>query len=138
MSSAGQQTQASQVISSTVATTTDPTSSSPIALNSRKCVDYYTNLCTALKEIIVEESGRRGYDRNQALIVMQDAHARFKAWAVNIAALHSGNLQSSLDFRLTEAADVRRRILKVLEDLQESLNAGKQTLETPNTLNRPE
>jgi hypothetical protein len=91
-----------------------------------------------LKEIIVEESGRRGYDRNQALIVMQDAHARFKAWAVNIAALHSGNLQSSLDFRLTEAADVRRRILKVLEDLQESLNAGKQTLETPNTLNRPE
>jgi hypothetical protein len=128
MSSVGQQTQASQIISSTITTTADPAPASPIALNSRKCVEYYSNLCAALKEITVEDSGRRGYDRNQALIAMQDTHAKFKAWAVNIAALHSENLQSSLDFRLMEAADIRRRILKVLEDLQESLSAGKQTL----------
>jgi hypothetical protein len=128
MYSVGQQTQASKITSSTVATTTDPTAGSPIAANSRKCVADFTNLCDALREVTAEESGRRGYDRNQALIAMQDAHARFKAWAVNIAALHSGNVQSSLDFRLMEAADMRRRILKILEDLQESLNAGKQSL----------
>ena len=96
-------------------------------MNSRKCVKDYTNLCDALREVTVEEGRRRGYGRNQALIAMQDAQARFNAWAVNIAALHPGNLQSSLDFRLMEAADIRHRILKVLEDLQDSLNAGKKT-----------
>jgi len=128
MYAAGQQTQDWKIRSSTIATTTDPTAGSPIAVNSRKCIADLTNLCDTLREVTVEESGRRGYDRNQVLVAMEDAQARFKAWAVNIAALHSGNMRSSLDFRLMDAADMRRRTLKVLEDLQESLNAGKQSL----------
>jgi len=123
MYAAGQQTQDWKIRSSTIATTTDPTAGSPIAVNSRKCIADLTNLCDTLREVTVEESGRRGYDRNQVLVAMQDAQARFKAWAVNI-----GNMRSSLDFRLMDAADMRRRTLKVLEDLQESLNAGKQSL----------
>lgn len=123
MYAAGQQTQDWKIRSSTIATTTDPTAGSPIAVNSRKCIADLTNLCDTLREVTVEESGRRGYDRNQVLVAMQDAQARFKAWAVNI-----GNMRSSLDFRLMDAADMRRRALKVREDLQESLNAGKQSL----------
>ena len=123
MYAAGQQTQDWKIRSSTIATTTDPTAGSPIAVNSRKCIADLTNLCDTLREVTVEESGRRGYDRNQVLVAMEDAQARFKAWAVNI-----GNMRSSLDFRLMDAADMRRRALKVREDLQESLNAGKQSL----------
>jgi hypothetical protein len=66
-----------------------------------------------------------GYDRDHALLTMQDARARFKAWGESIAAFHPGSVRTSLDFRLREAPEVRGRALQILEYLQEYLHEGE-------------
>lgn len=72
-----------------------------------------------------EDSVQIGYNRNSVLLVMQDGRARFKAWGTNIAAFRDGQLPTSLDFRLKDALEIRSRLLKVLEYLQEYLGDGQ-------------
>lgn len=78
-------------------------------------------MCEALRDITQKEANQNGIDRDAALGEMQDARSRFKAWATSIAAFQEGYKQSSLDFRLREATEIRQRILNILESLAESL-----------------
>jgi hypothetical protein len=95
----------------------------------RECADSYGRLCVALRDSKAEEAVENGFDRDSSLVTVQDARARFKAWAVNIAALHEEHLRSSLDFRLKEATEIRQRIVKILQNLHESLEDGEQHFE---------
>jgi hypothetical protein len=67
-----------------------------------------------------------GYDTHLALLAIQDARARFKAWGESIAAFHDGPAKTSLDFRLREAPEIRGRALQILEYLQEYLHEGEK------------
>jgi hypothetical protein len=101
----------------------EPTSSE-ISTLCKDCLECYQSLCDTLSDTTLEQGWQFGYNRDLTLITVQDARIRFKAWAVNIAALHKGHLRSSLDFRLKDASDTRQRTLKILGNLQESLRAG--------------
>jgi hypothetical protein len=105
-------------------TSHEPDHSSEIFIHCKECVDQYEDLVDLLRDITLDNAKEYGYDRDLSLGIVQEAQARFKAWAVNIAALQKGHLRSSLDFRLKEATDIRRRILKDLGNLQDSLLEG--------------
>lgn len=51
---------------------------------------------------------------------LEEASARFKIWANNIAAARKG--AASLDHRLRDASHIRTRVHELLEDIQEALN----------------
>jgi len=86
-----------------------------------RCLAGYQDLSEKIRNTEVEEAIERGFNRDEKLMASQDAKARFRAWAVNIAALQKIHLRSSLDFRLKDAAELRQRIVKILEELVKSL-----------------
>jgi hypothetical protein len=86
-----------------------------------RCLAGYQDLSEKIRDTEVEEAIERGFNRDEKLMASQDAKARFRAWAVNIAALQKIHLRSSLDFRLKDAAELRQRIVKILEELVKSL-----------------
>ena len=88
------------------------------------CLRRFQHLCDELSACTVEKGSQYGFDRDLSLGLMHDARSRFKAWAMSIAALHPSHFQSSLDFRLKGAAEIRQRVVKILNDLEESLLAG--------------
>ncbi|OBT86784.1 hypothetical protein VE02_04226 [Pseudogymnoascus sp. 03VT05] len=53
---------------------------------------------------------------------MQDSYAKFKAWGTSIAAFREVHVPTSLDFRLSDALEIRSTLLGVLEYLREYLN----------------
>jgi hypothetical protein len=103
----------------------DTSNSLPISIHCKKCLEGYSILCDELGAVTPEQALEIGFSRNASHDFMQDARSRFKAWAVNIAALQGSHLQSSLDFRLKEATEIRQRIVKILTTLTESLNEGQ-------------
>jgi hypothetical protein len=58
--------------------------------------------------------------------LLDDEFGRFKIWSSNLGAHRSG--KSSLDFRLSDATELRVRVVELLESLTESLDEGKCTL----------
>jgi hypothetical protein len=68
---------------------------------------------------------RVGYDRALALASTRDDLSRFRAWATNIAAHQPKRFPSSLDAPLKGADETRERVLKILEDLEDSLHSGQ-------------
>ncbi|KAE9366233.1 hypothetical protein N431DRAFT_495972 [Stipitochalara longipes BDJ] len=86
-----------------------------------KCFELYSSLCDGLSIATTQQALDIGFDLNAARDFAQDARSRFKAWAVNIAALQGAHLQSSLDSRLKDATEIRQRILKILKALAQSL-----------------
>jgi hypothetical protein len=102
-------------------------SSNPVSISvhCRNCLEGYGALCDQLAAATPEQASDIGFDRNASLDFVQDARSRFRAWAVSIAALQGAHLQSSLDFRLKEAVEIRQRIVKILTTLQGSLREGK-------------
>lgn len=103
----------------------DASNTLPISIHCKKCLEGYGTLCDALGAVTPEQALDIGIDQNVSHDFMQDAQSRFKAWAVNIAALQGAHLQSSLDLRLKEATEIRQRIVKILTTLNESLNEGQ-------------
>ncbi|KAH7400308.1 hypothetical protein BKA64DRAFT_479224 [Cadophora sp. MPI-SDFR-AT-0126] len=89
------------------------------------CTKSYETLCTILKETAAEIATAHGFVRDDVLIKIQDARLRFTTWATNIAALQDGHLESSLEFRLREATEVRSRVGEILECLRESLEEAE-------------
>lgn len=73
------------------------------------------------------EAAENGYERDATLLTTQDARSRFKAWGNSIAAFQDVTIKSSLDARLQDADDIRKRILKILENVKESLDDGNET-----------
>jgi hypothetical protein len=88
-------------------------------------MNQYQSLSSTLKETTATVAIHVGFDAKTSLRIVEDAHVRFKAWATNIAATQQPRLPSSLDSRLKDAADIRQRILKVLADLEVSLQTGE-------------
>jgi hypothetical protein len=97
----------------------------PISVHCRNCLEGYGALCDQLAAATPEQALDIGFDRTSSQDFVQDARSRFKAWAMSIAALQGAHLQSSLDFRLKEAAEIRQRIVKILTTLSGSLREGK-------------
>jgi hypothetical protein len=102
----------------------DSSSTLPISVYCKNCLDGYRTLCDGLGAVTPQQALDIGFDRGASHDFMLDARSRFKAWAVNIAALQGAHLQSSLDFRLKEAPEIRQRIVKILTALIESLHEG--------------
>lgn len=92
-----------------------------ISARCEECVQHYHLLCDELEDCATE-AANVGFNEKLALATMNDARSRFKAWATNIAALQKPSMKSSLDSRLSEATEIRLRILRILDDLKESLN----------------
>lgn len=57
---------------------------------------------------------------------IEDANARFNAWGTNIAAFRDGSSRISLDYRMREAPEIKRRALQILEDVQDYLKDGEK------------
>jgi hypothetical protein len=89
------------------------------------CMNQYQSLSSTLKETTATVAIHVGFDAKTSLRIVEDAHVRFKAWATNIAATQQPRLPSSLDSQLKDAADIRQRILKILADLEVSLQTGE-------------
>lgn len=98
---------------------------SAISVLCKACLGRYSTLCDGLDASTLEQALDTGFDQNASLDLMEDARSRFKAWAVSITALQGAHFQSSLDFRLKEATEIRRRIVKILTDLEKSLHEGQ-------------
>jgi len=94
---------------------------SPIFMLCRQCLDGFQGLSEDLRDMAHDDALKRGFGHDEKLRAAQDLRLRFKAWAVNIAALQKGHLRSSLDFRLRNAAELRQRIIQILERLLKSL-----------------
>jgi hypothetical protein len=91
----------------------------------KSCIKNYTRLCGAVDATISETATQNGYDRALTLASIRDDLSRFKAWATNIAAHQPERLASSLDARLKGADETRERVLKILDDLEDSLHSGQ-------------
>ncbi|KAK0102755.1 hypothetical protein ONS95_006352 [Cadophora gregata] len=100
-------------------------STKTISYLAKECVRRYDKLSTILIDTTPEKAIANGFVHDDVLDKIQDARPRFKAWATNIAALQDGHLKSSLDFRLQEAKEVRSRVMKILESLNESLDVAE-------------
>jgi hypothetical protein len=103
----------------------DPTEAtediSQISTLCHRCIAGYQELTETLRDTEAKDAIERGFNRDEKLAASQDSKARFRAWAVNIAALQKSHLRSSLDFRLQDAAELRQRIVRILEELVKSL-----------------
>jgi hypothetical protein len=80
-----------------------------------KCIDAFQNL---LPETAVELDGQ----------AIHDAFNRYRVWAGNVGAIHSGQQwKKSLDYRLREAAFYRVQVLKITQSRthkSDSLHTG--------------
>ena len=94
--------------------------SSPIALQSGRCLQLFDRLCSLLD------------DKTSTDLISQtaciDESARFCLWANNIGAFLSIDHRNSLDFRLRQVSRICNRVVEFLEDLAEALNDGQDTL----------
>jgi hypothetical protein len=98
---------------------TQPTA---IAPGASICLNYLEKICNTLRILTPDEAAKRGVERNTALLDFEDAHAKFKAWGISIAAFRSELHSTSLGFRLRDAPDIRTRLCLVLKELLEYLD----------------
>ncbi|RDW61415.1 hypothetical protein BP5796_11307 [Coleophoma crateriformis] len=94
---------------------------SPISVQCNDCMTFYSRLSVALHDSLPHNCFDTGFDRDRAISLVKEYRAKFNGWAGSIAATQSGHLRSSLDYRLKDAVDIRKRILAILLDLRESL-----------------
>ncbi|RDL39878.1 uncharacterized protein BP5553_04218 [Venustampulla echinocandica] len=104
----------------------DPSQPTLIAPKARTCLGYLEKICDTLRIITPDQAIKVGFERNTALLNFQDAIAKFQAWGVSIAAFRSEMRPMSLDFRLRDALDIRKRLCQVLEELREYLEDSTQ------------
>lgn len=93
-----------------------PTTQSPLAESSLRCLQLFDQLSSLPAEKIVVHI----IPRDECL----DELGRFRMWANNIGAFLHIEHRNSLDFRLREAFTITSRMAELLEDLAESLGDG--------------
>ncbi|KAF4625590.1 hypothetical protein G7Y89_g12575 [Cudoniella acicularis] len=93
---------------------TVPSTSSPIALRTKKCAEAFGRLAPS------EYSGQEGYE-GITRAELADSLGRFKIWAGNIGAFQSFEIKSSLDFRLRDTPKIAEQIVELLDELLEAL-----------------
>ncbi|OCL04529.1 hypothetical protein AOQ84DRAFT_300694, partial [Glonium stellatum] len=87
---------------------------SSIAEEVTECLQSFRSLCSALLRPNIN------FPEQMPLSKVKDEVSRFKVWSGNIGAHRSG--RSSLDYRLRDASHLRKRVVGLLKDLNESLS----------------
>jgi hypothetical protein len=88
-----------------------------IASNVVTCLNAFNTLCH-----ILSKSDHKSQDQIQ-LADVKDELGRFRIWSGNIGAHRKG--RSSLDYRLRDASHISRRVIGLLQDLNQTLRDGK-------------
>ena len=102
-----------------------------IATTVAQCFNSFQELNSILEEIFPIHASTDAKEHKTPLEVVwkcmeptyvSDELGRLRIWCANIGAHRTG--RSSLDFRLRDASNIKRRVLSLLDDLNESLNEG--------------
>ncbi|KAH6960034.1 hypothetical protein BKA56DRAFT_430303, partial [Ilyonectria sp. MPI-CAGE-AT-0026] len=91
-----------------------------IAKNVSACLQSFDSLSES------DESPERSDPDDMPLLKVKSELSRFKVWSANIGAHRKG--RSSLDHRLRDASNIRNQVLRLLQDLAESLSDAKVIL----------
>ena len=96
-----------------------------------QCFNSFQELVSILEELFPSYVGTDPEEHKPSLEIIwkcmeptyiADELGRLRIWCANIGAHRTG--RSSLDFRLRDASNIKRRVLSLLDDLNESLNEG--------------
>lgn len=87
----------------------------------RLCLKIYNDLTAKLQRF----ASKHGIESD--CILWEDELGRLRVWTANIGAHQTG--QSSLDYRLRDASHIRLHIVKLLEDLHQTLKDVKELLD---------
>ena len=86
-----------------------------IEKRSRQCLEVFQHL------YVLAEGQSPPIESELPAYVVHDETGRFKTWAGNIGALLPASNGASLDHRLREASHVRDQVLRLLDDLHQTL-----------------
>lgn len=89
-----------------------------------KDIDAVGNQCiTILKQVHgLLDQPSYSYTNDISSSDVRDQLGRFKIWGSNIGAFQPRTKRSSLEYRLRDASQIRQQVLRLLDDIQESLN----------------
>jgi len=85
------------------------------------CLRKFRDLQTEL-EVAAAQADNETVTESLPSSRVQDELGRYKVWAANIGAHRTG--KSSLEYRLRDASHIRSQVLRLLDDLSESLTDG--------------
>jgi hypothetical protein len=94
------------------------TSDPSLSFKGRSCVAAINELCAKLRNPDCK------YLDEISPSAVEDESRRFKVWANNIGAFQGPQKQSSLDYRLREAPQVRQQVVRLLDRLSFSATQG--------------
>lgn len=83
--------------------------------------------CNELLETLLARVGNEGcrHRSNLELAPIEDQVARFRIWAGNLGAFHKSSSTESLDHRLRDEPKFKDHIYELLQDLNDTLQAGR-------------
>lgn len=89
-----------------------------------KDIDVVANQCVAIFKQVYDllDMPNYSYTNNISSSEVRDQLGRFKIWGNNIGAFQPRTRRSSLEYRLRDASQTRQQVLRLLNDLQESLD----------------
>ena len=91
--------------------------STPSQTIARLCLD-----CQSQFEVLRDAIRSKNKDRELSSVAVQNELGRFRIWASNIGAMHTGRL--SLDYKLQDAEYLYEDVKSLLEDIKDSLLEG--------------
>jgi hypothetical protein len=88
--------------------------------------DYYERCRVSFKNLIAAlQNPARDFNGQITVATVDDERGRFEVWAGNVGARHYPKSRVSLDHRLRESFFYRERIIRLLKDLEDTLQSGK-------------
>jgi hypothetical protein len=94
-----------------------------IAESAKECLAGLISLSESLESPDSQEKFDLSFDESCGHV------GRFRIWANNIGALQDASRTTSLEYRLRDAPKIVRRILELLEDVEETLSDSMLYLE---------
>ncbi|KAF2136882.1 uncharacterized protein K452DRAFT_322128 [Aplosporella prunicola CBS 121167] len=95
-----------------------------IAMSHAKCYIAFENFITAIHDLAYEKSA-------EYLVDVSEEFDKYKLWAGNVGAAHSGKLYKlSLDYRLREATFYKDQVLRLLAILHHHIEEGMRLATT--------
>lgn len=87
--------------------------------------DCYTSCRASFKTLEAAlRNPTRDFGEQLTITSLRDEHGRFEVWAGNVGARHGSKSRVSLDHRLRESSFYRDSIIRLLKDLEETLQKG--------------
>jgi len=85
----------------------------------------YDGCRVSFKDLIATlQNPTREFSDQIAEPAVRDEHGRFEVWAGNVGARHAPKSRVSLDHRLRESSFYRERVMRLLKDLEDTLQNG--------------